>query len=471
MARYMCRMAATFMRASESCSKSAMPEIRCQSRRPPWRIALATLVLACTAALTRAEATQHCPAGLPAGASCYAGQDSNGAYYWIVVPEHWNHVLVVHSHGGPSLKRPVAEDPLSDLQRFAVTVTEGFAWAGSSYRHAGYGVRDAAQDTDNLRQIFWSKFGRPRYTLLHGQSWGANVAAKAAELYGSDASGKPVYDGVILTSGVLGGGTRSYDFRVDLRVVYQYFCKNHPAADEPAYPLWQGLPADSKLRPHDLDERINSCTGVELPEAARSPTQKRALANILAVVHIPERTLASHMNWATFTFRDLVQRQLRGENPFSTTGVRYVGSDDDTALNAAVERFTADPSGVRDLAYDSDLSGKLTVPTLTMHAEDDPTAFVELESTFHDTVAKAGSNALLVQSFTDEHEHSKLATPEYAALFRAMLRWITDGQKASPATLAADCAVTRKIYGEDCHFDPGFQPRPLGTRVYSRLDR
>jgi hypothetical protein len=149
--------------------------------------------------------------------------------------------------------------------------------------------------------------------------------------------------------------------------------------------------------------------------------------------------------------------------------VRYVGSDNDTALNAAVGRFTADPNGVRDLAYDSDLSGKLTVPTLTMHAEDDPTAFVELESEFHETVAQAGSAALLVQSFTDEHEHSKLATPEYAALFRAMLRWITDGQKASPAALTADCADARKIYGEDCHFDPGFQPRSLSTRVYSRV--
>ena len=170
-----------------------------------------------------AEQGHACPEGLPAGTSCYSGQDQNGAYYWIAIPEHWNHVLVVHSHGGPSLKTPTPEDPLSDLRRFSVTVAEGFAWAGSSYRHAGYGVRDAAQDTDNLRQVFWSKFGRPQYTLLHGQSWGANVAAKAAELYGKDTSGKPVYDGVVLTSGVLGGGTLSYDFRADLRVVYEYY--------------------------------------------------------------------------------------------------------------------------------------------------------------------------------------------------------------------------------------------------------
>ena len=431
-------------------------------------LALLLMTLAREAEPARAQEAHACPEGLPAGAACYAGQDSNGAYYWFAIPEHWNHVLVMHSHGGPSLKPPTPEDPLSDLRRFSVTVAEGFAWAGSSYRHAGYGVRDAAQDTDNLRQLFWSKFGRPKYTLLHGQSWGANVGAKTAELYGKDGSGKHVYDGVVLTSGVLGGGTQSYDFRADLRVVYQYFCKNDPASDEPAYPLWQGLPEDSRLKARDLDERINVCTGVDLPAASRSPAQKRALANILAVIHIPERTLASHMNWATFTFHDLVHRQLHGENPFSNIGVRYAGSDDDTALNAAVERFAADPKGVRDLAYDSDLSGMLIVPTLTMHAEDDPTAFVELESVFHATVAKAGREALLVQSFTDEHEHSKLATPEYAALFRVMMKWIAAGQKASPTALAAECGSTQKVYGEACHFDVGFRPQPLSSRVYSR---
>ena len=416
----------------------------------------------------RAPEKHTCPEGLPVRTTCYAGQDSNGAYYWIAIPEHWNHVLVVHSHGGPSLKPPTLEDPLGDLRRFSVTVAEGFAWAGSSYRHAGYGVRDAAQDTDTLRQLFWSAFGRPHYTLLHGQSWGANVAAKAAELYGQDASGKHVYDGVVLTSGVLGGGTQSYDFRADLRAVYEYYCKNHPAADEPTYPLWQGLPADSRLKARDLGERINACTGVDLPAASRSPAQQRALTNILAVIHIPERTLASHMDWATFTFRDLVQRQLHGENPFSNIGVRYAGSDDDVALNAGVERFAADPKGVRDLAYDSDLSGMLMVPTLTLHAEDDPTAFVELESVFHDTVARAGREALLVQSFTDEHEHSKLATPEYAAVFRVMMRWVGEGKKADLEGLVAECGKAQKVYGEACHFDVGFRPRGLMTRVYPR---
>ncbi len=129
-------------------------------------------------------------------------------------------------------------------------------------------------------------------------------------------------------------------------------------------------------------------------------------------------------------------------------------------------RFAADPEGVRRLAFDADLSGKLTVPTLTMHAIDDPTAFVELEQVFHDTVAKAGVSDLLVQSFTDEHEHSKLATPEYAALLRAMSAWIERGEKPSPASLAAGCQAAVATYGEACHFQVGYTPRPLAERSY-----
>lgn len=409
-----------------------------------------------------------CPEGLPAQTRCMAGQDLNGAYYWIAIPKAWNGSLVVHAHGGPRLKTPKPDDAIEDLQRFAVTVSEGYAWAGSNYRREGYGVRSAAEDTDNLRKLFWTQFGRPRRTLLHGQSWGANVAAKTAELYARDTDGKPVYDGVILTNGVVSGGTRAYDFRADLRAVYQYYCGNHPAADEVQYPLWQGQPVGSKLTNRQLDEKLNACTGVGLPPEQRTAVQKRNLANILAVTRIPERTLGSHLGWGTFTFADLVNKRLGGRNPFTNDGVVYKGSDDDAALNSGVTRFAADPEGVRLLSEDSDLTGDLQVPTLTLHAIDDPTAFVELEQVLRDTVVKAGKSALLVQAFTDEREHSKLATPQYAALFRAMSAWIEHDAKPDPARLVALCVDAVNLYGEACHFRPTYAPPTLASRSYVR---
>ena len=251
--------------------------------------------------------------------------------------------------------------------------------------------------------------------------------------------------------------------------MYQYYCHNLPAAGEAAYPLWHGLAPDNVLTRKEVVARINSCTGADLEASRRTADQQQRLDNILRVVRIPERTFVSHMEWATLTFHDLVDRQLQGLNPFSNQGVVYRGSDDDAALNRGVERFAATQAGVDALSADADLSGRLTVPTLTLHAEDDPTAFVELESAFREVVRKAGAEALLVQTFTDEHEHSKEATPEYAALFRGMISWIEQGTRPTTVSLAAACEQARAAYGEACHFDPAFSPAPLATRVYPRV--
>ncbi|MDH4573458.1 hypothetical protein [Salinicola acroporae] len=119
-------------------------------------------------------ASAGCPGWLPDATRCFSGQDAHGAYYWIAIPDGWNHKLVLHSHGGPRPNAPRPDDPLDiDLRQYDVMLREGYAWAGSSYRRGGYGVRMAAEDTDYLRQLFVERFGRPDRIYLHGQSWGA----------------------------------------------------------------------------------------------------------------------------------------------------------------------------------------------------------------------------------------------------------------------------------------------------------
>ena len=358
--------------------------------------ALAAGLLLAPAAAVFAQTVTPCPAELNNTAKCYTGTQDSGATYWIVVPNNWNHVLVVHSHGGPRLTPIKRDSELADVKRFSVIPREGYAFAASSYRRPGWGGRMAAEDTENLRRLFISKFGKPQQTILHGQSWGGNVAAKAIEIYGTNPDGSKNYDGVMLTSGVIAGATRAYLHRLDLRVVYQYYCHNHPRADEEQYPLWMGLPADSKMTKKELAERVNECTGVKLPAAQRTPQQQRNLRNILAVIPVPERTLGSHMSWSTFMFRDLSQRFLGGRNPFGNAHVVYKGSDDDAALNRGVARYSADPSAVADLAFDADMFGKIPVPVITMHAIDDPTALVEYESAYKDVVQKAGNQDKLL---------------------------------------------------------------------------
>lgn len=392
-----------------------------------------------------------CPASLGPETRCLSGQDANGAWYIIAMPANWNHRLVVHAHGGPRTGTPEAADPLEDLDRFSVMVRAGYAWIGSTYRRGGYGVRMAAEDTDNSRQLFWDRFGRPERTILHGQSWGGNVAAKASELYALDVDSRNNYDGVLTTNGVLSGGTRAYQFRADLRAVYQYFCRNHPSADDTSYPVWQGLTPDSGLTRRQLRERVDACTGVDHPPARRTPAQSAHLRDILAVTGVQEDQLVSHLTWATFLFQDMVQKRLGGLNPFDNATTVYSGSGDDAALNAGIERFSADPDGVARLAYDADLSGLIVLPTLTMHALHDPTVSYEVEGVYADTVAAAGRSHLLVQVATDEDQHSKLEDAGYLTALLALDHWITTGRAPDPAAFPASCHALTALPGQ-CRF-------------------
>ncbi|WNO69336.1 hypothetical protein OG830_39220 [Streptomyces sp. NBC_00121] len=422
--------------------------------------------------VSAAQATQPhpglaaCPASVADKATCYTGQDANGAYYAIAVPKQWNGSLVVHAHGGPDLGE--GSDPersIGDLDRWSVMVDEGYAWAGSSYRRGGYGTRMAAADTENLRRLFVDEFGKPKRTYVHGQSWGGNVAAKVVEVYGKKHG---PYDGALLTSGVLAGGSRGYDYRVDLRVIYQYYCQNLPRPSEPQYPLWQGLRPTSTLTTAGLRARLQECTGYVSAPQERTPLQQRNLDDILAVTHIPERTLESHLRFSVFTFRDIVHNRLGDRNPFNNEGVRYAGSHDDKTLNAGVERFSADPDAQRALSYDSDLTGRVSIPVLTMHAIDDPTAFVEHEAAYRASLEGAHREKNLVQTFTRESEHSELSDSEYANSVAALAAWVRTGKKPTPHSVASSCATFDRAYGTGCFYDSDFRPLPYASRVRPR---
>ncbi|MBB3952541.1 alpha/beta hydrolase family protein [Aureimonas jatrophae] len=376
-------------------------------------------------ASARAAEPVDCPEGVPTDAVCHRTQDARGAWLLFAKPANWNGVTILHAHGGPRLSPPKFDDPDEDLTRFSVLVREGYAWAATNYRREGFGVRMAAEDVVSLSEIAPEVLGEARLTILHGQSWGGNVAAKTHELYAIRGDGTKRFDGVVLTSGVLAGGPEPYEFRAGLRAVYQYYCRNHPRPDEPPYELWRGLPEGAPaMKRADLEARVEECTGLSKRPDERTEAEAGRLRDILAASGVPERTLLSHLLFATNTFSDIVNKRLDGRNPFTNEGVRYTGTSDDDALNRGVQRFRADPEGARRLRYDSELTGRIVLPTVTLHAKDDPTAFVSLEQRYRDAVEAAGNGDLLVQHVTDEREHSKLADEGYVRVFGEVVEWV-----------------------------------------------
>lgn len=410
-----------------------------------------------------------CPDGVAAGSRCLTGRDSLGAYFWLVMPAAWNRTLVVHAHGGPELGEPKQSRASEDLTRWSIWTRAGYAYAGTGYHEAGVAVHSAAADLERVRLLFVREFGAPTHTILHGQSWGASVAAVAAESYPT-ANGRLPYDAVLLSSGVLGGSSQSYDFRFDLRVVYQAVCGNHPRADEPTYPLWVGLPLTATLTRAQLATRVDDCTGVRLDASQRTPQQQRNLDDILGVTHIPERSLIAHLNWGTWHFQDIVFRRLGGRNPFTNDGVRYVGSHDDAALNARVFRTRADSAARADFAADADPQGRIAVPVMTMHGINDPTAFVELESVFRETMRRRGNGARLVQLFSDHDDHSYLSDAQYVTAMHELLQWVKRGTRPTPSRIANQCRVVAAAFMPEvgCRFLPNYTPQPLRQRAAAR---
>lgn len=428
--------------------------------------ALATVFLGLTACASApqvppevAPLAQACPKGAPEQAKCFLGQDSAGGHYLIAMPKQWSGVLVVHAHGGPTLGPTKASRADEDIARWAITVQQGHAWAGSVFSQGGFAVTSAAQDTERVRKIFVDHVAKPKRIILHGQSWGGMVATRAAELFPKS------WDGMLLTSGVV-GGPATYDFRVDIRAIYQLLCNNHPRADEPSYPVSIGLPASSTMTSADLSARVNECLGLNKPAAQRSPEQTRKVKTIVDVVRIPERSIAGHMNWSTFTLQDVARRN--GGAPFGNAGVRYTGSDNDADLNAKVPRLAADPVAAARFAQDGDHSGRFAVPVIAAHGIGDATVFVEGGETLRQRMQAAGNGARLVQVFVDSSEHSYWGDAFYPPLFDALLSWMEQGDKPSPAGIAQRCREMRTAAPAECLFLPDYAVKPLASRIAPR---
>ena len=230
------------------------------------------------------------------------------------------------------------------------------------------------------------------------------------------------------------------------------------------------MPLNSTLTRAALTARVDECTGVRKKIEERSASQQRNLTILTDVIAIPESSLLGHMNWATWHFQDIVFRRLAGRNPFGNEGVRYRGSPDDDALNAKVARYRADPEARSAFGADTDLQGRIPVPVLTIHGINDPVAFVELESFFRDTMTSGGSSDRLVQTFTNDRDHSYLSDAQNVTVMRSLTDWLERGEKPSAKSIAARCQPLDARFDpvKGCRFLPEFTPPPLSSRVPSR---
>jgi len=277
---------------------------------------------------------------------------------------------------------------------------------------------------------------------------------------------------MLLTSGVA-AGPATHDFRVDIRAVHQHLCGNHPRPDEPAHPLSLGLPAGSTLTSADLNARINQCRAFDLPAAARTPEQRRKAKLIADVIRVPEGSIRRHLAWGTVTLAAVTRRH--GGAPIGNAGVRDAGSDDDAALNPALDRAglrsAADPAARARFPADVDHGGRFVMPVRSTHGVDDSTVFVDGHDTLRARRAAAGNGARLVPTFVDSREHSYPGDAIYPPPFDALLGWVERNDRPTPQRIAERCrewqAQARQPVA-DRRFLPDHAVPPLASRIPAR---
>jgi len=377
------------------------------------------------------------------------GTSPGGGFYRIVVPDGWNGDLVIWNHGFDlDVPGPVTDmGPLVELQ-----LAQGFAVAASSYRLPGWAVFKTDKDLKAMVNAFVGELGPPQRILVYGASLGGIVTARAIERARlGNVVGALTYCGAM-------AGSRNWDAAIDLRLLYDWVCRDVPAAAIPGG--GEGLPKNSSFSQRDLEEAVNACTGVLRKKAQRTPAQKQRLAALLDATGLPEGFVLTSMAYATFGMSDLIhdRRKLRGKQGPGNADVDY----GDAAIDAGIERVTPHKGGARKLRKSYTPKGGVgSVKIVAMHTDQDGLVLVENESMYASVVPPA--NLTVAVAVEKRPSHCGFTPAEALAGWESLLDWVDGAPQPGAADIQRSCQELMLILPGPCRIDPEFVlPDPDG---------
>jgi hypothetical protein len=337
------------------------------------------------------------------------------------MPERWNGTLLIYSHGyrsaqpvPPSFDEPSThaipapgEDVAQDLLR------QGYALAGSASSANGWAVAEGVRAAEDLYRYVADTIGTPRRTYLWGDSLGGLVTEVLAE------KGEPWVSGAAPLCGVLAGTRENLDLAMDVAFAVRElldpslklsgYRSHHEAVQE-----WQ-----------TAQRRIVAAAAGTADGAARvalvgalvdAPTQTARFDGSTPVSRIAATVEAvlTGLGYGTYGRYEIEQR-LHGDPS-------QVG-DDLAGRVSAAERQVVDlagGTGATDRLLDElgdgarpqpdaaarsgtaslgEPTGRLRVPTVTLHTTADPLVLVQNERLFADRVRAAGRQNDLLQLY------------------------------------------------------------------------
>ncbi len=337
------------------------------------------------------------------------GVQDSGAIYRICMPTGpWNGDLVVFAHGYVSPFEPVGipEDQLTlpDGTSIVDMITGmGYAFATTSYAYNGLAIPQGVADVTDLVNIFSQTKGEPIHVYLTGPSEGGLVTVLGAEQH------PDVFDGALSTCGPIGNFQKQTDYFADFRVVFDYFFPD-------------SLPPSPVNIPSQVTQQWDDVYAPAISQAiSDDPHAAGQLLRVTRAAVDPddpatvEKTILWNLWYNAFATNDA--RDKLGGQPYSNRHKIYVGSDNDLALNAGVERFSADPNAKLEIQQHYQASGDLQIPVVTMHNLLDPIVPYWHEPFYRQKVMVSGAAFQHVNIPIARYGHCNFTPEEVLAAF------------------------------------------------------
>jgi pimeloyl-ACP methyl ester carboxylesterase len=377
-----------------------------------------------------------------------------GAGYRVEVPEDWNGELVLWAHGfrGQVLELTVDNPPLR-----AHLLSEGYAWAASSYRRNDYDVKAGVADTHALTTLFRGLVGQPARTYLTGASMGGHITAAAIEQYPN------AYDGAMPVCGAL-GDYELFDFFLDFNLAAQQLGIGSSAfpVDPPTY-LGTTVPAIQQ-----------ALSGGAWPAPVTPAAQQLKTLTMLRSGGVRPNFDSAWQFWnsipgifsgrpGSFLF-DLGVGDGTSGGPGvavdNTDAVYQLDTDpalgaDEIAFNESILRVQRDPQGRHPagLANVPVVKGNPRIPVLTLHNLGDLFVNFGMEIEYAERVADNGANELLVQRAIRGVGHCDFTQQELNTGFDDLVRWVEEGVRPAGDEVLDPNVVADAGYG--CAFTRG----------------
>jgi len=386
----------------------------------------------------------------------------DGAPFRIRVPANWNGTLLVYGHGyrdkadhpGEVDNRTAEVAPNNDFANFLLS--QGYALSGSAYKDNGWAVEEGVQDLKNVVTYFRGNVTQPDRTILWAFSMGTVIGFKSMEQFGG------IYDGALCGCAVGAGATQSWDSAGDLALAYDTLF-GMPSAWGTFGDVRDDLDFDSEVFPKLLGE-------------VSAPANFPKFEFIRLVTGTPGRGITAPAGfYPGWLFTDMFfSMEARAELERRAGGPVVQNLNREYNLTAAERAYLMGfgvPSAVIDgwlaamnnqrtvsapnrsrnyLERNSDYSGKIKNPVLTMHTIIDPLVTVSQEHEYAETVQTAGRSKYLFQTYTNGNGHCAFTASQLATAVNAINAWVKDGTKPTAATFPAALG-----------FNPSFVPPPM----------